>query len=51
VEPEILLGRLLASCVNPRAAWPRLSFGGRILVGVAYAISGYVVTLAALLLS
>jgi hypothetical protein len=51
VELEILVGRLLAFCVHPCAAWPRLSRRERALVAGAYGIGSYVVILATLLSS
>jgi hypothetical protein len=47
---EILLGRGLACCVYPRAAWQVLSRSGRALVVCAYAAGGFVMTMTALLL-
>lgn len=43
------LGRSLAYCAHPAAAWRRLSNGGRLLLVVAYFGASYVVTFAALL--
>jgi len=45
---EILLGRGLAHCVNPTAAWRVLSRRGRALVVGAYAGAGFVATLTVL---
>jgi hypothetical protein len=45
---EILVGRSLAVCVHPYAAWPLLSNGGRAFVFAAYAAAGYAVVLGAL---
>jgi len=48
---EILIGRGLALCVHPLAAWRVLSTPGRAFVVSAYAVGGYVSVLAALLLA
>ena len=48
---ELLIGRGLAFCVYPRAAWRVLSTPGRAFVVAAYAGAGYVAVLGALLLS
>jgi hypothetical protein len=45
---EILLGRSLAACVHPLAAW-RLGAKGRIPLVVGYFLAGYVVIFATLL--
>ena len=45
----MLLGRLLAYCVHPVAAWRRVSTGDRTLIVAAYAAAGYAVTLVGLL--
>jgi len=47
---EILLGRGLAWCVHPRAAWRVLTRSGRAFVICAYAAGGFVMTMTALLL-
>lgn len=47
---EILLGRGLACCVYPRAAWRVLTRTGRAFVVCAYAAGGFVMTMTALLL-
>ena len=47
---EILLGRGLACCVYPRAAWRVLTRTGRAFVVCAYATGGFVMTMTALLL-
>ena len=46
---DILIGRGLAYCVHPRAAWPATTRVGRAFVICAYAAGGFVTTLAALL--
>lgn len=43
------LGRSLAFCTHPGAAWRRLSSGGRLLLLTAYFSASYVLTLAGLL--
>ena len=48
---ELLIGRGLAFCVYPRAAWRVLSTPGRAFVVAAYAGAGYVAVLSVLLLS
>ena len=48
---DLLIGRGLAFCVYPRAAWRVLSTPGRAFVVAAYAGAGYVAVLSVLLLS
>jgi hypothetical protein len=48
---DLLLGRGLAFCVHPMAAWRVLSAPGRTFVVVAYAGAAYVAVLGVLLLS
>ncbi len=43
---ELLIGRGLAFCVHPMAAWRVLSTPGRAFVISAYAVGGYVAVLA-----
>jgi hypothetical protein len=50
-QPEILIGRWLAMCAHPIAAWARYSTRGRLLVLVTYTALTYAVALAALLAS
>ena len=45
---EILIGRGLACCFHPRAAWQVTTRAGRAFVICAYAAGGFVTTLAAL---
>jgi hypothetical protein len=45
---ELLLGRTLAFCVHPVAAWPVLSKPWRALILTAYAAAGYILTFGAL---
>jgi hypothetical protein len=47
---EVLLGRGVACCLYPRAAWRVLTRTGRAFVICAYAAGGFVTTLAVLLL-
>jgi hypothetical protein len=47
---EIIIGRGMACCLHPRAAWRVLSRSGRALVVGAYAGAGFLTTLVALLL-
>ena len=46
----MVLGRLLAYCAHPALAWRRVSKRDRALIVATYAGSGYVATLAALLI-
>ena len=46
---EILIGRGLACCLHPQAAWRMLTRTGRAFVICAYATGGFVATLAALM--
>jgi len=48
---EVALGRALAMCVHPYAAWRRLSMSGRSLMVAAYVGIGYVGTLMVLTLA
>jgi hypothetical protein len=41
MTPEAVLGRSLACCVHPAAAWRRLPPGGRALLVGAYFGAGY----------
>ena len=47
---EILLGRSLAACVHPEAAW-RIGIRGRVPVLVGYFLAGYLLALLALILA
>jgi hypothetical protein len=49
VSLDVLLGRGLAFCVHPCAAWGRLTAGGRALLVFAYFGAGYGAVLALLL--
>jgi len=46
---EVLIGRSLAMCAHPYAAWRSQSAKGRALVLVAYMAASYFVVLGALL--
>ena len=46
---EILIGRSLAMCVHPYAAWRSHSTKARLLVFVAYGAASYVIMLSALM--
>jgi hypothetical protein len=48
---DVLIGRGLALCVHPMAAWRVLSTPGRTFVVSAYAVGAYVTVLAALMLT
>jgi hypothetical protein len=48
---DLLIGRGLAFCVHPTAAWRVLSTPGRAFVVAAYAGAAYVAVLGALLLA
>ena len=50
MSAEILIGRGLAFCLNPKAAWRVLPRAGRAMVVVAYAGAGFVATMTALVL-
>jgi hypothetical protein len=47
---EIVIGRGLACCLYPRAAWRVLTRPGRAFVVAAYASFGFMTTLAILIL-
>jgi hypothetical protein len=47
---DIIIGRGMACCLHPMAAWRVLTKSGRALVVGAYASAGFVATLAALVL-
>ena len=46
----MILGRLLAYCAHPGLAWRRVSMRDRALIVATYAGTGYLATLAALLI-
>lgn len=48
---DVLLGRTLACCVHPYAAWRGLSASGRFVLIAAYASASYVAVLGLLLIA
>ena len=48
---EVLLGRSLAMCVHPYAAWRTHSMRGRLLILLTYVAASYAVMLGMLLIS
>lgn len=48
-QPEVLIGRSLAMCAHPYAAWRCQSAKARALVLVAYMAASYFVVLGALM--
>ena len=48
---EVLLGRSLAMCAHPYAAWRTHSTAGRLFILLTYAAASYAVMLGVLLLS
>jgi hypothetical protein len=50
MSAEILIGRWLAFCAHPAAAWRVLPPSGRCLVAVSYAAASYAASLSLLLL-
>jgi hypothetical protein len=49
MSADIVIGRTLACCVHPAAAWRRLSASGRILIVATYFAVTYFAVLAVLL--
>jgi hypothetical protein len=49
VNADVVIGRTLACCVHPAAAWRRLSASGKALIVTAYFVIGYVGGLVVLL--
>lgn len=47
---DVRLGRSLAFCAHPVAAWPRLDNAGRALLVGAYAVTSYALVLLVLVL-
>ena len=47
---EIMIGRSLAACVHPYAAWRVSSRSGRLTILIGYTVIGYVAVLGALLI-
>jgi hypothetical protein len=50
VTIDVLLGRTLACCAHPYAAWRGMSASGRFVLIAAYAGASYVAVLALLLI-
>jgi hypothetical protein len=50
VGPEIIIGRWLACCAHPLAAWRVLPVSGRVLVALTYTAASYALGLTVLLL-
>ena len=50
MTPEVVIGRWLAFCVHPTAAWRRLPLSGRCLMAASYAAASYAAGLSMLLL-
>jgi hypothetical protein len=48
-QPEIVIGRSLALCVHPYAAWRVRSKSRRAFILFAYAAVGYAITLSVML--
>jgi hypothetical protein len=48
---DVLIGRSLAMCAHPYAAWRTRSTGERLLIVLTYAAAGYAVMLGVLLIS
>jgi len=51
MTPEIALGRWLAVCAHPTAAWRLLPASGRCLLAASYAAASFVASLTVLLLT
>lgn len=50
MAPELVLGRWLAFCAHPIAAWRHLPLTGRCLVALSYAAVSYAAALGVLVL-
>lgn len=48
MSADIVIGRTLACCVHPAAAWRRLSASGKALIVGAYFLVGYLAVLVVL---
>jgi hypothetical protein len=48
MTPDIVIGRTLACCVHPSAAWRRLSGSGRALIVGSYLAASYLAVLTVL---
>jgi hypothetical protein len=46
---DVVIGRTLACCLHPAAAWRRVSKPGKALIVSAYFVAGYLGVLVALL--
>jgi hypothetical protein len=46
---DLFVGRLLAVCMHPQAAWRRLPLSGRLVLAATYFGAAYVTVLGALL--
>ena len=51
VALDVLIGRALAWCLHPAAAWQRLPAGGRVLLVAAYVSASYMTVLTLLLIA
>jgi hypothetical protein len=49
MSADIVIGRTLACCVHPAAAWRRLSASGKALIVGTYFVIGYFSVLVALM--
>jgi hypothetical protein len=49
MKADVVIGRTLACCVHPAAAWRRVSKSGKALIVGAYFVVGYLGVLAVLL--
>jgi hypothetical protein len=49
MSADVVIGRTLACCVHPAAAWRRVSKSGKALILGAYFVVGYLGVLVALL--
>ena len=50
MAPEVVIGRWLAFCAHPVAAWRLLPRSGRCLIALSYAAASYAAAFAALAL-
>jgi hypothetical protein len=51
VPVDVVIGRTLACCAHPAAAWRRLPASGRVLLVAAYVSASYVTVLSLLLIA
>jgi hypothetical protein len=49
MNADVVIGRTLACCVHPSAAWRRVSRSGRALIVGSYFAAGYLAVLTVLL--